>query len=342
MPVISKSLTDALKQILQSLQIPFLFPAVVFVLATFLLYPGEIEVDDATLTIGGIMASVMLSYLLYACNIPIIRLAEGYTMEHSWFFRLTHWFENRRYENLKERIKECDTAIAELTQLQDELSLCNLLTDDLEQMLETMCSKWTNKKRPLQEWMELRFPVTLDKPLPTAMGNTIAAFEDYPWARYCIDAVHLWPRLLPILEQKKFISFVQSEKTIFDFLLNLGFVSLGICLELLLLFALFRPLGIYLGGTVGLLILAYVLYRAAIVAAVHWGGMVRVAFDLYRDDLRQALHLQEIPDKALDKERTLWATISSFIVFGNDDDFEGFVYSKPQKGKEEPSCAASG
>lgn len=342
MPVINKSLTDALKQILQSLQIPFIFPAAVLVLATYLLYPGQIKADDATLTVGGIMATVMLSYLLYACNIPIIRLAEGYVMEQSWFFRLTHWFEKRRYENLRERIKDCDSAIAELTQLRDELSLCDLLTDELEKMLEAKCAEWTDRKRPLQEWMELRFPVTLDKPLPTAMGNTIAAFEDYPWARYCMDAVHLWPRLLPILEEKKFISFVQSEKTIFDFLLNLGFVMLGICFELLLLFALVRPLGIYLSGAVGLLILAYILYRAAIVAAVHWGGMVRVAFDLYRDDLRQALHLEEIPDRSLSKERTVWATISSFIVFGDDGDFQGFVYSKPPKGREEASCTASG
>jgi hypothetical protein len=342
MPVISKSLTDALQQILQSLQVPFIFPAAVFVLVTSLIYPGDINVDNAALAVIIAVITVISSYLLYALNIPIIRLVEGYTLEQTWFFRLTHWFEKKRYKKLKEQVDECDIAIAELKLFEDKLLLSDLLTDGTAERLQYLRTKWINRKRPLQELMELRFPVTFQEPLPTSLGNAIAAFEDYPWTRYSMDAVHLWPRLLPVLEEKKFISFVQSEKTIFDFLLNIGFVILGICFELLLMFAFFEPDAFYLLTVAVLLIIDYILYRAAIVAAVHWGGMVRVAFDLYRDDLRRALHLPDLPDESLVEERTLWKTVSSFIVFGDDEHFKGFVHSKPRNEKENATCTASG
>jgi hypothetical protein len=79
-----------------------------------------------------------------------------------------------------------------------------------------------------------------------------------------------------------------------------------------------------------LLVLDYVLYGTATIAALHWGSMVRVAFDLYRDDLRRALYLPDVPDNALGKERAQWEMISKFLVFGEVGKFKGFVYSRPQ------------
>lgn len=218
MPVVSKSLTDALKQILQSLQIPFAFPAAVLVITSLLLYPGEIELDAATHTAFVITATVLVSYLLYACNVPIIRSAEGYTLEESWFFQWTLKIENKRCEGLTREITKCDEKITKLDVLHTGLYLCGLLTPELDQKLKAMRADWVDRKRPLRERLELRFPSVRSNPLPTSLGNTIAAFEDYSWARYRMDAVHLWPRMLPILEDKGFTPFLQSEKAVFDFI----------------------------------------------------------------------------------------------------------------------------
>lgn len=339
MPVVSKSLTDALKQILQSFQVPFIFPAAVLVLATFLLFGGEIKLDEATAIVIALAVTTMVSYLLYAFNIPIIRLVEGYTLENSWFFRLSYRLEKKRYDDLQKKIEECDLAISQIELLRDQLALAGLLTEETKHRIESMISGWINRKRPLEEWNELHFAVTSEKPLPTSLGNAIAAFEDYPWSRYCMDAVHLWPRLLPLLEEKKFTPYVQNEKAIFDFLLNTGLVAVGLCFELVLVFGLANPDWRYLPAIALLALFAYILYRAAVVAAVHWGGMVRVAFDLYRDDLRQALRLPRIPDESLSDERFLWRSVSNFIVFGNEQHFKGFVYSTPKAEGKEATCS---
>lgn len=129
-------------------------------------------------------------------------------------------------------------------------------------------------------------------------------------------------------------------------LLNIGLVIVGICLELLLLFGLYKPDWRYLLAIAPLLVVAYLLYLGAVMAAQHWGGMVRVAFDLYRDDLRRALHLADLPDEALDEERKLWETVSAFLVFGDDAAFRGFIYSQPREERSsrggEPCVAANG
>lgn len=284
---------------------------------------------------------MILSYLLYASNIPLIRLLEGYVFRDSWLFRLIGHIEERRYQKLSVDITKCDEIIKKTLQLESELELYGLSTPELKHRLQTIRHNWTNLQAPLMELMHLRFPYPGQRLLPTAFGNTIAAFEYYPWARYRMDAVHLWPRLLPILEQKKFTPFVQNEKAILDFLINSGLASVLISLELSII-GLLSGLDWHYFVASGLLLdFAYVLYHFAVTAAKHWGGLVRVAFDLYREDLRKALYLPPIQDESLKEERILWQTISQFIVYGEDRHFKGFFYSNSQANNEQTEENAS-
>lgn len=133
-----------------------------------------------------------------------------------------------------------------------------------------------------------------------------------------MDSVYLWPRMLPILKDKKFLEFVQNEKTTMDFLLNLGLVSLVVSIEVLVT----HHTSMCLVG----FFLAWVFYYAANFVAMDWGTMVCAAFDLYREDLRKALYLPEIPAYSLEQEQEQWGRISQFIVFAETEGFSGFNY----------------
>lgn len=330
MPIISQSLTDALKQILQTFQLPFLFPAIMIVLVSATLNRSYVQLDDPHHLIMIVLVTVILSYLLYASNIPLIRFLEGYVIRDSWFFRFLGRFEEQRYQLLNEQIEHCERMIEQIEDLELESSDSNLLVGKRRQRLKYLRSNWELKKAELLDIKQIRFPRSPRRLLPTALGNTIAAFEDYPWDRYRMDSVHLWPRLLPILEKNKFTPFIQNEKSILDFLINSGLAISFIILELIIL-GFNKGFDWHYWLVSGLLIgVAYSLYLFAITAAKHWGGMVRVAFDLYRNDLRKALHLPAIPDESLGDERKQWQAVSRFLVLGETQQFKGFVYSTPE------------
>ena len=328
MTVFTQSLADLFKQLLQSLQLPYLFPAAIFTFVTSFLFGINTLLDPFNHIAFLFGVTTILSYLLYALNVPIIRVMEGYKYPGALPFLLSQYCEKRGYDDLQRRIAALDAQRTDLTALKSTLYVFDLLDDTLNDKLTAIENRIIDHTRPLKERCELRYPPPRRDPLPTALGNTIAAFEAYPWSRYRIDAVHMWPRLLPIIVNKKFATFVQQEKNIMDFLLNTCLILLAVCCEFLLVFALLSHNLMYLWVSFPCLFAAYVLYKSRVVAAEHWGGMVRVAFDLYRDDLRKALYLPELPSNDLNAERQLWQTASNFFVFGNEKKFAGFIYPK--------------
>ena len=67
-----------------------------------------------------------------------------------------------------------------------------------------------------------------------------------------------------------------------------------------------------LGVPVGLLVLAWLAYRAAISAAVAYGDGLRLAFDLHRFDLLRSLHLRLPADS--DAELAANRELSAFLL----------------------------
>jgi hypothetical protein len=148
--------------------------------------------------------------------------------------------------------------------------------------------------------------------MPTKIGNTIAAFEEYPKNRYGMDTIALWPRLVPVLKGEKFLDYVIREKSVFDFLLNTCIVVIALGLELV-----YRAL--FLGDLVGAIfilgvicLMVIVLYEGMYIAARQWGTVVRVAFDLHRHDLAQRLALK--PATTFREEWARWEAISRFFL----------------------------
>ncbi len=329
----SETITETIKQVIQSLQIRFLFPAIVFVVVNVFLFPDfgiDSKFGDNLSITFSVISIILLSYLFSAFNGLIIRLAEGYELSENWIYLTKKIFQQNKFNKLNEQIDKHVEIINEIGSLYNALRRDHSQTDEERRVIKLEIDEI---KRAVEvELNDLRAYKNLcfhDKKIfPTNIGNTIAAFEDYPKTRYGMDSVYLWPRMLPILKDKKFLEFVQNEKTTMDFLLNLGLVSLVVSTELLV----FSQSSMCVAG----FFLAYVCYYAANAVAIDWGTMVCSAFDLYREDLRKALYLPEIPAGSLKQEKEQWERISQFIVFAETNGFDeatGFNYGVQSQSK---------
>ncbi len=333
------TLKDAVKDLAQSLQASTILPAAVFVLINAFFVCPQVWPDldlTATTTLTLITAfTVTLSYTLYALNIPLIRLAEGYIGADDVIVQLFKNGQLRKYKRLRDWEITCNTRLKDI---EDDLTLLRLKTEMTnEQLAEVQNPEymelykqkevWITEQIKVHQRLDSRFPSRQSDILAMPLGNVIAAFEDYSFTRYGMDSVVLWPRMVPILKEKGFLDFVAQEKSVFDFLLNLALVAVLIGLELFYI-ALYnhQPLNAALSLVV-MIIFVVILYQGCIFGAELWGSTVRVAFDLYRDDLHKALRLK--PCTSFREEYSQWERVSQFIHYGNRK-FSDILY-RPEK-----------
>jgi hypothetical protein len=306
------SLKDALKTLAQSLQLSTIFPSTALVLLNVLVIFPKIWPDEdwsltkELVTTLAVLAIVILSYILYAFNIPLIRLLEGY------------WKDDIPWVKSLKR---------------------DLRSRQLESYIEHRYSRSSDAagRDKIQEF-DTFFPSSSEDVLPTTLGNTIAAFEDYPYTRYGIDAVVLWPRLIPVLRENKYIEIVAQQKAVFDFMLNMLIIILLCGIELISATAYMGQLGAAFLWILLTYLLVRLLYLGTVNGAVQWGASVRVAFDLYRGDLAKLLHLK--PASSYREEVTRWRKLSQFILSGNKRrDFVEFSYESQKLARETSKSA---
>ena len=296
------TLKDTIKAIAQSLQLSTIIPALIFVLLNVLVvFPSiwpdvEWKLSNDTVVMGIIFFTVTLSYILYAFNTPLIRLAEGYIGRERYFMTTLEAHQKERYRHLLECAQPYKKAY--------------------------------DQQKARQE-LDMYFPSKEDYVLPMSLGNTIAAFEHYPSTRYGMDAVALWPRLIPVLQKNKYIEFVAQQKAVFDFLLNMMYAVLVCGIELILLYSLSNRLGYAALGIFVTFVLVSLLYLGAVNGARMWGLSVRVAFDLYRHDLWNLLHLKPVSKYREEVER--WREISRLVKDREEADFfDAFSYEQEE------------
>lgn len=298
------SFEDALKTLAQSLQLSTILPSLMLVLTNVIFVFPRIwpemnwELSNLTVVISITSVAIILSYLLYAFNHPLIRLFEGYESPAQLITK--DIMENAYYEQM-EKFKA------------------------LNEQIETHGLSTIKGIDALQQ-LDNSFPTRAGYVLPTALGNVIAAFEDYPYTRYGIDAVAMWPRLVPILKENEYLDFVAQQKSVFDFLLNLTVVILICGVELTYLAIYLNQIIIAIICGIATFWLFRLLYFGAVNGAMQWGYSIRVAFDLYRWDLWNLLRLK--PVRRYRDEVKRWQVVSDLFVQGGvfPKDFDIFVY----------------
>lgn len=308
------SIRDILQSFAQSLKISTIFPASLFVMTNiYYILPMFVNfgTDDNVIIFIATSSSLMLSYLLYAFNFPIIRLLEGYKLRNSWPLRKMEAYQRSRLQDIVDRISMLDRA---KVQIRNELGLRS-------------SEKPTPTHGPYYEcWLQVEyelavlhqrkdscFPSKFAAVLPTELGNVIAAFEDYPRNRYGIDTVSFWPRLVPILKKTGFLDFIAEEKTVFDFVLNTTLAVGIIGLELFYAHLFLTQIISAIIWLFFMALLVIVLHAGLVIAARQWGMTVRVAFDLHRHKLHRELGL--IPQPTFEADFEQWRRVSSFISY---------------------------
>jgi hypothetical protein len=311
------SIKDAIKALAQSLQVSTIFPAGLFILINaYVVLPQIIPGLDTQSVVAItliISSALMLSYTFYAFNFPLIRLFEGHKLRDADVSQRLLQSQRARHQRVIDRL---DNLYDRALLLKNEFGFDPDQRPTPRALTKDERNDWNEvqfEMSELERRLDLSFPSETKAVLATSLGNTIKAWEEYPRTRYGMDAVALWPRLVPLLQQTKFLEFVSQEKSVFDFLLNTCLVVgvLGLELTYLCLFtgawakALLIPLAT--------IVLVYVLYQGLVVAAREWGTTVRVAFDLHRYELYKRLALK--PTWTFEEERVLWEQISQFFAF---------------------------
>jgi hypothetical protein len=311
---------DAVKSLAQSLQLTMIFPAALlvfvngYVIIPYLLRGLDIPYDTSTpIALASFVSiTLLLSYSLYAFNFPLIRLLEGYQLKEADFFYDRLLRKQQEFNAIKYRLDLYETQIIEEQAFIASVGDEGLLDDDVLQhreKLDMLYARWAE----LQRHFDMAFPSTLPQVRPTRLGNTIAAFEDYPRTRYGMDTIALWARMIPLLQDKHYLEFVTQEKAVFDFFLNMLVVIPILGLEAAYIALFYENWGILFSVLVMGIVITWVVYRGILIAARQWGGTVRVAFDLYRRDLGERLGLRQASSFHLERER--WEALSAFILY---------------------------
>jgi hypothetical protein len=330
---LSTTISNLISLFLQSLRFSALFPALCFVIFNqWILLPLlRPHISEDTLKMvqqptWTLLFTIWVGYTLTVLNIPIIRFYEGYPYRETWWGRRLRDCQRK----VKNRLIARTRYYARLLKASQDILPCNFPKEDFEQSL---FFKWLVYEYSLAQNRLDHFPEDDASLLPTALGNAIAAFESYPGHRYGIHAIHMWPRLLPILADKEYAIFVEREKATLDFMLNFSVLSALFGLECVIARLLVVARLLEVGQAYSLVSLpAFVLsglfYAGAKGPARNWGETVKVAFDLYRYELAERLALRRFWSKT--EEKTRWKTFSDFIL-GDDEEFGDFKYPLPRE-----------
>ena len=314
MSVLVQNLGDFLKLLVQAFNLSSTFPALIFVILAQLyvlpLLPKDSllglldEMWNTTTKTGGtIVVTALIAYLLDAANLWVIRLFEGYWLMDKWPL---DWLRRRTQDYVRQTID----SIRGLEELADKL-MKQAEQEEREDLLD-LAEEVIQHKRELIDEIAYKYPEDTDDVLPTPFGNVIAAAERYPKKTFGMDAVVLWPFLVPTLTEKNYAQFVMRGRAVMDFLVNLTVVLavFGCLLGVVEWQA--SGWSVTLAGKLSLVASSCLLtYALSIQGAASWGATVRSAFVIFRGELCQVLHLRRV--KSYAAERQLWEMASSFF-----------------------------
>lgn len=164
-------------------------------------------------------------------------------------------------------------------------------------------------------------PSELNRVTGTALGNTLAVTEEYPFDRYGMDAVLFWPRLRAELDEQTLLP-LDSAKGVVDGMLNFSLLACIAAIESIVVIF-FIPAGLrgepwrvwaLAGCAAAALIVGYAAYRGAVGAAASMGALMRTYFDYHRDKVLAKFGLKR-PD-TLEDEKVVWYKLGAFLRRG--------------------------
>jgi hypothetical protein len=325
--------SDVVSFLAQSFKLAAVIPAFAFAfLHELVIFPhlpqrgligqvADLDVSGKAIVAG--VFSLLIGYTLTIINVPLVRIFEGYPWRWTFFGRLLTDCQQARLEKLEKAntagAVQLRKAIAQLKEEARAYEVGHPRRERIYKEWETLEEILGQEERLCADERREYMPSNPAELLPTGLGNTIRAFEDYSWARYGVDAVVLWPRLLPTLTNENYASYVEREKAGFDFPLNMSFLLGVLAFEVAYVGLIYGESYLpWLCGAALSVFLSFVFYKVSISGAFNWGITVRVAFDLYRYKLLKALGGRA--PKRFQDEVARWKQMSLFLREGKESD----------------------
>jgi hypothetical protein len=252
--------------------------------------------------LGTLLLTLVLAHLLQAFSISIVQFWEGYWPRNLW----------NRYMKTREVTGRWNYLRGE----RRGASSVNLESFD-----------------SIHERLFYGYPSREDRLLPTRLGNTLRAAEDYAQTTYGMDAIFWWPRLWLILPEAAQQQIDDSETpmiALLNFTTQIVLISLFGSIYLGLQFMGAWQLWMAFGAACMILIvglaLAFLIYRSAVSQAKVYGMLIRSAVDLYRFDLLKALH-QALPPN-IDAEQKLWDDLVRWIYLNERENIPSYCHNQ--------------
>lgn len=279
---------------------------------------GALGPEAAQAAIVGLVATTVLGLVLAALQTPLYRILEGYL---GWPNRLTQARRRRhlaRKHLLRNRVDAASLALQEragrLTNADQSALDAFRAHPVIRRYLAVDVRKGTIWLALLDERLH-RYPVDDQQVASTRLGNAIRRFEEYGHNRYRLDSQTLWYELNAAVSEPARKQTDDARMSV-DFFVSLLYGHLVVVVAAaidLTIGAAVHP-WLVAATMVGLLPLAVIWYRLAVVATDEWAGAVRAMINLGRHPLATALGLT-LPQKT-DDERAMWRMFGELVTSG--------------------------
>lgn len=245
-----------------------------------------------TLVLGAI--ALLIGLALLGLRYPLTRVLEGYWPEIGPLGTMRETFvrlQARSYDRLV-RIRDDSTAEA----------------DERGAKGDERAAKADEHATKAARLLDRRFHSNRGKLLPTRFGNAYRAHENYPYTRYGLDALAIWPRIDALLaEQERELHTNAASDLAFFVNSALGAASTGIILVADGAWAWWwYPIPF---------MLSYVLYRASVGAAERVGTERRASIDLHRLELYERLGVRR-PESIEEEREYIARAVNRFLLWG--------------------------
>jgi hypothetical protein len=248
--------------------------------------------EAKALVLGAI--ALLTGLALLGLRYPLTRILEGYWPEQ-WPLRplkaaLTR-LQARSYDKLV-RIRDENIKKARAAKTKEEAATARPLATTQVRLLDR------------------KFHSQRGKLLPTRFGNAYRAFENYPYTRYGLDMIAIWPRIDALLsEQERELHTNAASDLAFFMNSALGAVIAGVVLV--------ADWDLRWWWYLLPFVLSYVLYRASVGAAERVGTERRASIDLHRLELYKRLGVRR-PTSAVEERAQLARAVNRFLLWGEE------------------------
>jgi hypothetical protein len=283
--------------------------ALIKVVASEALLPAPVEPDTgaAFLILGAIALAVGL--LLIGLRDPILYLMSGYFAlgggKPKIFWPVLAVMTRARARRIAafRRMRETAAPFLELRDASPEAK--EKARVQTEQLRESATSAWR---------LDRCFPNSETKVLPTRLGNSLRAWEDYARIRWHLETVEVWTRIKSLLSDQESKVHADAE-TDLAFFVNSAILLLAAGITLAIDAAINRPHPVAVDWVYAIPFLASVLlYQASVGAAERWGACVRASIDIHRLDF--FLKLGVVVPTTRPQEVEVGLAINQLLLYG--------------------------